>query len=582
MTATALNEVGIRLRRYTVGDHKVACPNCSHTRRKKNDPCLSVTIKPDGVAIWNCHHCAWTGRAGGEGFKPRAERRVYVKPKPEADPKRPEKLFEWFAKRGITRPTVEKLGIYRTRRWFPQTGKETDCIAFPYEWTGELRNVKYRDGRKNFVQERDAEPVLYNADSIKEGEDLIWVEGEMDVLAMIEAGYDTVVSLPNGAPANDNGDDEKRYEPLRTHADQLEKVKRVLIATDADGPGTNLANELARRLGKDKCLRVAFPEINDVAIKDPNECLVEHGKDVLRECITNATPWPIDGLYNLSIFEDAVLALYRGDGVKPLSTGFHEMDRAFKVLPGQFIVVTGIPNHGKSRWLDQVAVQMARLHGWKWCMFSPETGTDMHVSDICEIWRGQPFHVGPTYRMSEEELRDALGWANENIFFIDANDDTPSIDWILERAKAAVIRYGIRGLIIDPYNEVEASRPQHKTETEFVSQLISKCKRFARTHDVAVFMVVHPIKINSQGMTKEPIPGLYDMAGSAHWRNKADAGLVVYRDDDEGCSWVISRKIRRQPVCGRPGKVQFKFNGADRRFEDVVGSYTNTIVKRGE
>ena len=74
--------------------------------------------------------------------------------------------------------------------------------------------------------------------------------------------------------------------------------------------------------------------------------------------------------------------------------------------------------------------------------------------------------------------------------------------------------------LLDPYNEIEASRPPQMSETEFVSQLISKCKRFGRTHDCVVWMVVHPTKLNSQGETKEPMTGMYDMAGSAYWRNK--------------------------------------------------------------
>jgi twinkle protein len=115
------------------------------------------------------------------------------------------------------------------------------------------------------------------------------------------------------------------------------------------------------------------------------------------------------------------------------------------------------------------------------------------------------------------------------------------------------------------------------TETEFVSQLISKFKRFAKAHDVAVFMVAHPTKISSQGQMggKEPLPGLCDVAGSAHWRNKADAGIVVYRDFDEGHTLVLARKIRRQPTCGEPGSVKFGFISAERRFTAFPDSFAS-------
>ena len=69
------------------------------------------------------------------------------------------------------------------------------------------------------------------------------------------------------------------------------------------------------------------------------------------------------------------------------------------------------------------------------------------------------------------------------------------------------------------------------------------------------------------------MPGLYDLSGSAHWRNKCDAGLVAYRDFDEGETLVLSRKIRKQPICGMQGAVTFFFNTITRRYEDRDGSF---------
>jgi twinkle protein len=567
-TFAALAEHHIRLRDAKPGNHKTLCPNCSSSRRKKNDPCLSVTVKTDGSAVWNCHHCNFTGGAGGQEYRPVRERRTYRKPQRDPAPQRPDTLHAWFEKRGISRDTVTRFGVYRSRQWFPQSEKEEDCIAFPYEWDGELRNVKYRTANKMFRQEKDPEPVFFNADTIGAGEDLIICEGEIDVMSMAEAGFHHIVSLPNGAPSGPETS-EKRYEPFGTHWELILKVRRVLIASDMDGPGEALAQEIARRVGKDRSYRVKMP----AGCKDANDCLVHLGREALRKCVENAEPWPIEGLHDIEDFAIDVHDLYNGNGPKPLSTGFPEMDKAFRYIPGQFIAVTGIPNHGKSRWVDQVAVQTARLRNEKWGFFSPETGEANHIADLCEIWCGQPFFDGPTPRMSEAEMMTAMAWLNERIFLLGAVDHTPSIDWLLERGRAAVLRYGVTNLVIDPYNEIEASRPDKLTETEFISQLISKCKLFAKLHGCTIWMIIHPTKLKAHGEGKEPVPGLYDLAGSAHWRNKADAGIVVYRDYEEEVTFVISKKIRRQPMCGRPGSVTLQFVGADRRFEAIQDSF---------
>lgn len=565
----------IILRSTSNGDHKATCPQCSHTRKKKKDQCLSVTIRDSEDVVVNCWHCQWadgnkTGRTeSNTNYKPKP----FNKPKPVDKPQQPDTMIEWFKNRGISEATVRKVGVYKDTQWFPQSGKEEPCIAFPYMWKEELRNVKYRTKDKQFRQEKNPEPVLFNADSIQPDKDLIFCEGEMDAISFIEAGIENVVSLANGAPQKEETS-EKRYEPLAIHADELEKVRKIYIATDQDGPGEVLAQELARRLGRDRCFRVSFDVTEGVSLKDGNEVLQEYGAKALRECIDYAEPWPVDGIFKVSDFDREVWDLYEGKGPRPFSTGFMEFDKAFKIMPGQFVVVSGIPNHGKSRFVDQVAVQMAKAHHHKWAIFSPETGDDNHIADLCEIHARKPFYEGVSERMSRDELKDAQSWVNDNFSFISAKDHTPTIDWVLERARALVLREGITHLVVDPYNELEASRPRDQTETEFVSQLISKCKRFGKLHGVTVWMVIHPTKIRAANPgEKEPIPGLYDLAGSAHWRNKADAGLIVYRDYEAGKTTVFSKKIRRQPQCGSPGSVDFSFVGTDRVFEENKDSY---------
>ncbi len=588
----ALSAQGIKLRDYRPGDHKTTCPKCSHLRRAKKEPCLSVKIEQDGGATWKCHHCAWTGGLAGSsrGYSPRTAAPVsYVKPSRPTAPQRPDSLIEYFGKRGIGRKTLERMGVYRSRHWFPALGCEADCIAFPYEWAGELRNVKYRDAAKNFAQEKGAQPVLYNADAITPGEDLIFVEGEIDVLTLIEAGLPRVVSLPTGAPpALKEGDappspdaDAKRYAALEAHAGALAKVSRFLIATDMDGPGERLADELARRLGVERCARVRFPTSCDVTAKDANECLLAHGKNALRECVAQAVPYPVEGLITPGEVASLVWDDYEGKGPQPLTTGFAELDKAWMLEPGQFVVVTGTPNHGKSRLLGQIAVNAANLHGWAWAIFSPESSPADHCRAILEAKIGAPFYDGPTPRLSPVELKDGLEWANRHFEFIEPGEQTRSIDWILERARVALLRRGIKGVVVDPYNEVEASRPANMSETEFVSAMIAKCKAFAKATGVVFVFVAHPTKPPSPQRQQnggrpqgdERVPSLYDISGSANWVNKADIGVIVYRDFARDNTRVIVRKVRHQNRGREPGAVVMHFNPATRRFADQAGSF---------
>lgn len=571
----ALAERGIRIPNANDGQHRTTCPQCSHTRKKKNDPCLSVNIADVGARFF-CHHCGFEGGVGGE--REMRPRRVYRRPKaPVAltDADGDAAMLAWFAARGIGAETVAAFGIHRARHWFPQLGEERACIAFPYRHAGELVNVKYRaritiEGKesKTFAQEKDAQRTLYNADEIQ-ADELVIAEGEMDLLACWQAGIRSVVSLPDGAGKTVEQNTGKRLEALEAHADKLATVARVVIATDADGPGDALAEALALRFGKDRCWRVRWPD----GIKDANDLLIRDGADALLAAIAQAKPWPMDGVHRPDEYMGEVEDLYFGRVAHPLSCGIGELDALWRIVPGTFNVITGIPNHGKSMFVDQVAVNLAEKHDWKFACFSPEHSPARHLARLAEKILRKPFDEGPTSRMSHSELREAIDWLDQRFSFVRSADATPTIEWLLDRFRWCAIRRGVNAIIIDPYNEIEAARPREQTETEYVSVLISKLKRFAAAHGATIFMVVHPTKLKRDDSGQEPVPTLYDLSGSAHWRNKADAGVVVHRDFATDRTHIYVRKIREQPAHGTIGSTDLVFNHRTRRLEGLDGQH---------
>ena len=169
----------------------------------------------------------------------------------------------------------------------PQVEDIVNCIAFPYFRSGELINVKYRDKDKNFRLEAGAERCFYGIDDIK-GEDsaVTIVEGEIDKLALWEAGIRTSISVPDGAPPVNSSDYSSKFNYLNDPylQNKFTHVSKFIIAVDEDEPGLKLEEELSRRLGKERGLRVRWPE----GTKDANEVLLKYGKDVLRECVEHA------------------------------------------------------------------------------------------------------------------------------------------------------------------------------------------------------------------------------------------------------------------------------------------------------
>lgn len=200
-----------------------------------------------------------------------------------------------------------------------------------------------------------------------------------------------------------------------------------------------------------------------------------------------------------------------------------------------------------------------------------------HARKLIEKKVGKPFFDPPKYlqesdafsntpiRINDQEFEKGKEWLDDHFCLIRKDDDTmPSIDWIIEAAKSAVLRYGIRGLVIDPYNELEHQRRSSVTETEYVSQMLSRLKLFCRAHGVHVWFVAHPRQLQD---FKDNPPSIYDISGSANFANKADNVLVVHRKMEDNSVQVILRKVRNK-LAGTRGETGLVYDRITGRYSD--------------
>jgi twinkle protein len=247
------------------------------------------------------------------------------------------------------------------------------------------------------------------------------------------------------------------------------------------------------------------------------------------------------------------------------------VDQHYTIEAGHLTVVTGIPSSGKSEWLDALALNLAMLHGWRFMICSPENcPVKTHCAKLVEKYVGKPYWVGPSARMSPTELVSGLEWVKEHVTFI-MPEETLTIQGVLDRAAILVRRKGIKGLIIDPFNEFDHTRDRGCTETEYIGQVLGAMKRWARKFGVHVWLVAHPQKLYRRDDGSYPVPTPYDINGSANFRNKADNCITVWRNMEEPES----------PIQIHVQKVRFKHIGsvgmAELLWEKKNGCYRTPV-----
>jgi twinkle protein len=357
------------------------CPLCSSDRKPSNAKAQCASYDWER-GLGTCHNCDTTFQIHTYQRKGASEK-VYARPNtPEQFNEVSTNVETWFGTRGISKQTLQDLKVTEGSEFMPQTSKMENTIHFNYFMGDQLINIKYRDGRKNFKLYKGAEKVFYNINSVVGYDWCVLVEGEMDVLALHEAGIKNVISVPNGATLNSNN-----LDYLDNCIDYLDDKTKIILAVDADEAGQALKQELIRRLGAEVCYLVDFN-----GQKDANEYLTVNGAKKLRGAIHTAKQVPLEGVTTLYDIQDEVKEFVR-NGFKPgFQVGLNNFDKIFSTYTGQFITVTGIPSSGKSDFVDQMVVGYNNLYGWKTAFASPENQpTYLHAHKLMrKTWQGMP------------------------------------------------------------------------------------------------------------------------------------------------------------------------------------------------
>ena len=523
------------------GKKQGVCPVCNPTRKPKNKDAKCASYDWDR-GLGTCHNCDAKFQLHTYKRKGKAEK-VYIKPETYKPEEPGTQVEDWFLTRGISKQTLTDLKVSEGPEWMPQTQKSENVIKFNYFMGGELTNVKYRDGRKNFKLYKGAEKVFYNIDSIVGYEYCVIVEGEMDVLALHEAGITNAISVPNGATLNSNN-----LDYLDSCIDYFDDKDKIILAVDSDEAGQALQTELIRRLGSEVCYITTFEDC-----KDANEYLIKHGKDKLTARITGAKPVPLENVTTFRDVEDEVTDFVR-NGFKPgFQVGLQNFDDIFSTYTGQFITVTGIPSSGKSDFVDQMVIGYNANYGWKTAFASPENvPTYLHAHKLMrKTWQGMPTKAD----LGGDKWNQVADHCNSNYFHIDMERYT--LDSVLKKAAELVKRKGIKCLVIDPFNKVRDVNCKTEDVNRYTMEYLSKIEIFAKKYDVLVFIVAHPTKMYKDKDGKIEEPTMYNIKGGGEWYDASYHGLLVHRDYDAKTTKVKVLKVKFQNLGENGAEAHF-------------------------
>lgn len=536
------------------GTAKIKCPICANDRQNKADKSLYINF---GSGVAKCFYNGCNALFFRDSVEKSIIKENYTLPAQtwRNYTKLSDKLTKFIEEdRKIRQSTLIHFGITEEKYYQPQINKEVNNIVFNYFEGETLVNKKYRSANKKFTQSKNGKPIFYNVNSVIGEKEAYIVEGEFDVLALYEIGIKNVISIPNGANDNDNyWINSEKY---------IKDIEKFYIATDNDTSGEIVAEKIAQRLGRFRCERIVFEG------KDANEDLKS---GVLEKTIYNSKKYPVSGSFTSEDLLDKMINLYN-DGLPNCleikNPAFTELNKIFKLMFGHLCVGTGIPSHGKSNFTEWLVLNYVLENDIKASFFSPEhQPLELHYSTFVQkvIGKNYFFEIDGTSRVSKNEIIQFHNWANQKLYLTSPDSgEFANWDWLFDKFKEQIYSFGINIFVIDAWNKVEHTG--NRSERENISRTLSRLTQFAQQNNVLIILIAHPTKMKRENGIYEK-PTLYDVSGSADFRNQTHDGFCIYRYFGEDSYTTFTNSKTKYNFQGEIGAVcEFDYHKPSGRY----------------
>lgn len=557
------DKIGVDVSKVRGG--KTFCPKCHHTRKDKRDTSLSVNLT---TGLYKCHYapCDFKGCVAD---KPQYEKKKdYVKPIPRVQ-NVSDKTVSYFHKRGISNNTLLRMKITESKERFG--AEEKPSICFNYYRDEVLVNIKFRSNEKDFKLCGNAQLIPYNIDATKGETELIWVEGEMDLLSCIEIGVYNVVSVPNGA----NGVSSK-LEYIDNCWEDIEHIERHIIAVDDDNAGKLLKDALSFRFGLDHCFFVKYPKDEVVPdkgqlrpCKDFNEVLVYFGADKIKEIISQAEQPKITGVYYAADVAEEIFDIYANGRKVGETTHYQDLDKIFRWKRRDINLIIGHGNYGKTQMWIHLMLVKSMYDGWRWAIFCPENypATDFYI-DVIEMYIGKHIDNRMGNKMSVDELNEGIQFFESHFIYV-YPDEAHDLNTIHEIFRSLILRHGIDGFLLDPWNQLDHIIDSR--EDLYLSKALKEIKRFALLNDVSYNIIAHPKTMQPNKDNELPEVQVWHISGGVMWNNKCDQIISVerpqwYVDKTSGHTRLKTHKIKRRRTGGSLGDCDFGYVLKESRY----------------
>lgn len=259
-----------------------------------------------------------------------------------------------------------------------------------------------------------------------------------------------------------------------------------------------------------------------------------------------------------------------------LSTGSPELDRHFLLKSGNFVMVNGIDNVGKSEFVWWIELIAAMYHGWKGVIFSSENTLGAFMRRMIQMFWGKPLRGD--YAMNQKEFEFAKEFIEKHFLLIKAQEDLYNYKDIINLVKIALADGEYQYGMIDPYNslKIDLTGFSKLNTHEYHYEALSELKSFGQQNNFGWFVNHHAVtsalRLKDAEKKYQVAPRKEDTEQGGKVANKADDFLTIHRVTQHPTEWMITevhvRKIKDTETGGRPTSIDMPI-----KFERYKGGH---------
>lgn len=228
-----------------------------------------------------------------------------------------------------------------------------------------------------------------------------------------------------------------------------------------------------------------------------------------------------------------------------LDFGHSEIDKYLKFKRGNFNVIIGHNNVGKTTTIIFLMVMQSVKNQIKWLIYSSENSPESIGIKIIQFYLGKFIT-----RIEEDEMQKAMNFMMQFFIILDADKQICTFNQLLEEATDIHKEEGIDGFLVDPYNSLAKDREMfkqlggHEYDYEVASAFRTWCKQqqvslWLNTHAVTnALRNKHSGTHEYAGLTQPPRIG--DVEGGAKWGNRSDSVWCIHRYLHHSDHWMYT------------------------------------------